>query len=197
MNNPPRYPMVRPARAASGGVANAPMGNSGAPGIPTRGASLDADMGNDGRGRFTERIFVFPPFAPVAPGGGEQSSQIEVTSNRTKKMRMVAMRGIIKVATDPTPFDTALLQLRLQINGVEDFTTSGQRVNPASFSILFASTAAPWFWWSAPPQLNAGDQLQCTVTNSGPISEGGNIMTPEVAVRLVDERYWLALYGGR
>ncbi len=197
MNNPPRNPMMRPPRAASGGDANAPYGNSGTPGVPTR-AARGVDLGDDdGRGRFTERVFVFPAFQPVAPGGTEQSSQIEVTANRGNAMRLVAFRGIIQLtSSSPNPYDAALTKLKLSINGTEDFTTSGQRVNPVSFAMLFASTAAPWWWYAAPPRLIAGDQLQCTCVNDTPVGEGANTITPEVAVRLVDERYWLALYGG-
>jgi hypothetical protein len=192
----PNYPLVRPARAASGGVANAPFGNSGAPGVPTRGAR-GPDLGeDDGRGRFTERVFVFPPFPDISPNGDEQSSQIEVTANRGKKMRMVGLRAVITKASNPTTFDAALMKLRLQINGNEDFTTSGQRVQPVSFAILFANIAAPWWWYAAPPQLKAGDQLQVTITNtSPPAGESSNIMNAEIGVRLVDEAYWLALYG--
>jgi hypothetical protein len=195
---PPRWPLVRPPRQAQGGGAAAPFGNSGAPGIPMGSTSRSLRSLNTGdeRGRFTERVFVFPPFAGVVPGGDGQQSTIEVTSNRTGLMRLVALRGVILSATDPTPYDAANLKLRLQINGTEDFTTSGQQVNPVSFAILFANTAAPWWWYACPPRIKSGDMLQVTITNTLPGGEGANIMVPEVALRLVDDEYWQAYYGG-
>jgi hypothetical protein len=56
-----------------GGGAASAFGNSGAPGVPTptsvRGQDLATQYAADERGRFTERVFVFPQFQPLDPGG--------------------------------------------------------------------------------------------------------------------------------
>jgi hypothetical protein len=206
---PGRTPLVRPPRfAQGGGAADAFDGMSGAPAVPTpnsrRGRELQIQYADDERGRFTERVFIFPQFADLNPGGAfvagaQQAQTIQIMSNRTSFVRLVALRGILQ-NTSVLPvsgLELAQLQLRLQINGEEDLTTSGQQSNPASFATLFAEQTAPWFWFACPPRLRVGDILQATVTNVSPAVGGSSaILTPEVACRIVDDEWWRALYGG-
>jgi hypothetical protein len=163
---------------------------------------LAMQYADDERGRLTERIFKFPQFPVLLPGGPSASgssatSTVQVQSVRSSFCRMVAIRGILQLSdTKPlTGLETANLQLRLQINGEEDLTTSGQVSGTASFAALFAEDSAPWFWFAAPPRLKSGDELQCTVTNILPATEGAPELTPEVCVRLVDDEWWRILYG--
>jgi hypothetical protein len=204
-----RYPLVRPPRGAQGGgAADAFASTSGAPGIvvPTPGSRrarmLAMQYADDERGRLTERIFKFPQFPGLSPGGptaadSVATSTIQVQSNRSSFSRMVALRGVLQFS-DTTPLtglETANLQLRLQINGEEDLTTSGQVSGTASFAALFSEDSAPWLWFAAPPRLRAGDELQLTVTNVFPDVEGAPTLVPEVCVRLVDDEWWRILYG--
>jgi hypothetical protein len=202
-----RTPLVRPPRFAMGGGAADAFGGSGAPAVPVptsrRGREIAMQYADDERGRFTERVFVFPTFDPLVPGGSqtvgaEESQTVQVMSNRTSFVRLVALRGILKFSNKLplTGLELANLELRLQINGEEDLTTSGQQVNPASFATLFSQQTAPWFWMACPPRLRVGDILQATVTNTYPVSELSPNLTPEVSVRLVDDEWWMALYGG-
>lgn len=201
-----RTPLVRPPRFAQGGGAASAFGElSGSPAVPTpdsrRGRELQIQYADDERGRFTERVFIFPQFAGLVAGGSTvagatQQQVIQVMSNRTSFVRLVALRGILANSTT-TPLsglELAALQLRLQINGEEDLTTSGQQSNPASFATLFAEQTAPWFWFACPPRLRVGDILEATVTNN--LTVGGATLTPEVACRIVDDQWWRALYGG-
>lgn len=197
-----RSPLVAPPRLAQGGAAARPFG-VGAPsmGNAMSGAAEDVarQVADNQRGRFTERIYVFPQFAGLAPGGPSsatsvQSQTIEVTSNRCPFVRLVACRGILQ-ASDTLPLtglETANLLLSLSINGEEDLTTQGTTGGPASFASLFSSSAAPWLWFAAPPRLRNGDTVQATVTNN--FAEGPTL-TPEIVLRLVDDEWWQALYG--
>jgi hypothetical protein len=202
----PRTPLVAPPRFAQGGGAAPAFGGSGAPAVPTadsrRGRELAVQYADDERGRFTERVFAFPQFPALAPGGSTvalatSTQQIEIVSNRTSFVRLVAMRGVLQ-NTDALPLtglELANLMLRLQINGEEDLTTAGNGSSPASFATLFADVAAPWFWFAAPPRLRVSDMLQCTVTNTLAAGEGVASLTPEVVCRIVDDEWWQALYG--
>jgi hypothetical protein len=206
MNDRNRTPLVRPPRFAQGGGVASAFGGSGAPSVPVpgtrRGRELAIQYADDERGRFTERIFEFPQYPPLLAGGavvaGATSAQtIQVTSNRTSFVRLVAIRGILQLSDSQlSGFETANLMLRLQINGEEDLTTSGQKSNPSSFAMLFANPTAPWLWMACPPRLRTGDVVQATVTNITPVGEGAPILTPEIACRLVDDDWWRALYGG-
>ena len=202
-----RIPLVRPARFAQGGGSADSFGLSGAPAVPVpnsrRGRELAIQYADDERGRFTERVFIFPTFSPLAPGGPSvaaamQSQTIQIMSNRTSFVRLVALRGILSFTNNLplTGLELAQLLLRLQINGEEDLTTSGQQSNPASFATLFANQTAPWFWMACPPRLRVGDILQATVTNNAVAGEGAPTLTPEVTCRIVDDEWWRALYGG-
>jgi hypothetical protein len=201
-----RTPLVRPARFAQGGGAADAFGISGAPSVPTpssrRGRELQVQYADDERGRFTERVFVFPQFSALVPGGStvsgaQQPQTVQIMSNRTSFVRLVALRGVLQNTNDLplSGLELAQLLLRLQINGEEDLTTSGQQSNPASFATLFSEQTAPWFWFACPPRLRVGDVLQATVTNN---ADGGSgpTLTPEVACRIVDDEWWRALYGG-
>lgn len=194
-------PLVRPARFAQGGGAADAFGTSGAPGLAHRG-DLAVEYSDDERGRFTERIFEFPQFAALAPGGSAVGAAsdvqtIQVTSNRSSFVRLVALRGVLQFCDELplTGLELANLQLRLQINGEEDLTTSGTTSSPSSFAALFANSAAPWLWLAAPPRLRVGDMVQATVTNTWPVGEGAPNLTPEVCLRLVDDEWWQSLYG--
>ena len=202
----PRTPLVRPPRFAQGGGVAPAFGMSGAPVVPVpgsrRGRELAIQYADDERGRFTERIFEFPQFPALTAGGftaatATSAQTIQVTSNRTSFVRLVAVRGILQLSTaalDGT--ELAQLMLRLQINGEEDLTTSGQTSNPSSFAMLFSNPSAPWLWMACPPRLRVGDIVQATVTNIAPAGEGSPSYTPEIACRLVDDDWWRALYGG-
>jgi hypothetical protein len=208
MNNPPRSPMVRPPRQAQGGGASDAFGSSGTPGlvVPRPGSRrarlLAMQYADDERGRLTERIFVFPQFNALQPGGApvpaaSQQQTIMVTSNRSSFVRFVAVRGVVQNSSvlPLTGLEAATLSLRLQINGEEDLTTAGQVSGQASFATMFSDNAAPWFWLAAPPRLRAGDEILVTVTNISPVVEGAPVLTPEVALRLVDDEWWRILYG--
>ena len=199
-----RRPLVRPPRFSQGGGVAPAFGMSGAPAVPVPGSRraqlLSLQYADDERGRFTERVFEFPQFAALLAGGptvagSVQTQTIQVTSNRTSFSRLVAVRGVLQLSnvTPLTGLETANLLLRLQINGEEDLTTSGIQSSPSSFAMLFANQTAPWFWFACPPRLRTGDILEATVTNNFAIS--GAELTPEVAVRLVDDEWYRALYG--
>jgi hypothetical protein len=199
-----RIPLVRPSRFAMGGGAADAYGGSGAPGIPTpgsrRAASLAIQYADDERGRFTERIFEFPQFKPLVPGPAPVSVDqqiVEVVSNRTDFVRLVALRGTLQNSSvlPLSGLELAQMMLRLQINGEEDLTTSGVITNPVSFAALFANSAAPWLWFSAPPRLRVGDIVMATVSSIVPVGDGAPTLTPEVTLRLVDDQWWRALYG--
>lgn len=195
-------PVVPPPRIAQGGGAARPFG-AGAPGIAPPGTSraelLAQQVADNERGRFTERIFVFPQFAALTAGGpsvagAQQTQQIQVTTNRSSFVRLVAARGVVQFSdTLPlTGLEAANLLLKLSINGEEDLTTSGIVGGSASFANLFSSSAAPWFWFASPPRLRNGDTVQATVINN--FVEGATL-TPEVSLRLVDDEWWQVLYG--
>jgi hypothetical protein len=197
-------PLVRPPRFAQGGGAADAFGGSSAPGLAIpltqRQHDLAIQYADDERGRFTERIFEFPQFAALLPGGfsvagATQSQTVQVVSNRTSFVRLVAIRGVVQNSSilPLSGLELAQLMLRFQINGEEDLTTSGTVSNPASFAALFANAAAPWLWFAAPPRLRVGDTLMATVTNNA--SPDGATLTPEVTCRLVDDQWWRSLYG--
>jgi hypothetical protein len=197
--------MVAPPRFASGGGAAGAFGGSGAPALPVpdsaRAMMLQKQYADDERGRFTERVFVMPPFPALTPGGstvpGAVSTQsFQVTSNRTSFVRLVAARGVLINSSQAlTGLEPGFLSLSLSINGEEEMTTGGNVGRPASFATLFSDEAAPWFWFAAPPRLRVGDTMQATVINNVAEGEGSPNLTPEVAVRLVDDEWWQALYG--
>lgn len=200
-----RRPLVRPVPWSQGGGVAPAFGGSGAPAVPVPGSRrakmLALQYADDERGRFTERVFVFPQYSALVPGGvstvgAQQLQTIQVTSNRTSFVRLVACRGVLQrsTVTPLTGLELAQLTLRLQINGEEDLTTSGQVSGAASFATLFAQQAAPWFFFAAPPRLRVGDQVDAIVTNI--TATGGATLTPEVSLRLVDDEWWRLLYGG-
>lgn len=192
-------PLVRPPQWAQGS-GQPPYGTSGAPGNPQPGTQRARDLltqiSDDARGRFTERVFRFPDFGNIATGNSSPAVQIQVTSNRTSFLRLVAMRGGLKNAqtTPLTGLELGGLTLRLQINGSEDLTTNGQGEINAEFDGLF-SPIAPWFWFAAPPRLRVGEQVQATVTNNFNASGEGSGLTPYLMLRMVDDEFWRELYG--
>lgn len=199
-------PLVRPPRFAQGGAAGDAFGGSGAPAVPSpdspRGRMLAAQYADDERGRFTERVFAFPSFPALAPGGpsatgSQATSVIEIVSNRTSFVRLVALRGILQLSDQLplTGLELANLMLQFSINGEEQLMTAGNAEGPASFASLFSDVAAPWFWFAAPPRLRVGDILQATVFNNLAAGEGVANLTPELVCRIVDDEWWRALYG--
>jgi hypothetical protein len=199
MSDRRRIPMVRPPRQAAGGGVGAPSfaNNSGAPGQPSR---EDGKRARDetrlryalARVRFFERLFVFPQFAALSAATPQDSQSIDIKSNGDSFVRLVAMRGCMTSNAPLTGQELAQLFLTLSIDGLEDFTTSGQRQNPASFEIMFSESAAPWMWLAAPPLLRVGETISATIrtTVSGEVA-----LTPQFAVRLVDDNVWCELYG--
>lgn len=199
-------PVVRPPLHAGGGVGD-PNGNSGAPGLPPGGIS-GAKRADDearelyalARGRFVERLFVFPDFAVFeqATGGDVDTQQIDIKSNGDSFVRLVAMRGVVNTFGSfgaGNNFELKNTFLQLEADGLEDFTTSGKTVLPVSFDVAFSESAAPWLWLAAPPLLRVGETLAATIrVNQAQIpAEIG--WQPQLALRLVDDSIWCALYG--
>ena len=197
--DPQRARLVRPPRFAQGGGAAAPFGMSGAPDIATprdqRAQDLARQFADDVRGRFTERVFRFPDVPLIAPGTQSNQSTIEIQSNRTSFVRLVALRGGIKSssAAVPGPYDLANITLLLSINGEENFTTDGQAAVFEEFDGLFSNTSAPWFWYAAPPRLRVGDNLSATFKNT--LTGEAASLQPYLLARIVDDAWWRALYG--
>lgn len=199
-----RIPGVRPPMHAGGGVGD-PFGNSGAPGMPPLESSQRArDEAIQryalARGRWFERLFVFPDFA-LFPSGGtvvEDTQQIDVKSNGDSFVRLVAIRGII-ATTGTTPTGTNYEEshsfLQLEIDGLEDFTTSGKTVQPVSFDVAFSNSAAPWLWLAAPPIIRVGETVAAKVTIDPAIITAETSWQPQLALRLVDDNVWCELYG--
>lgn len=192
-------PLVRPPPWA-GGTGPAPLGQSGAPGMPQpgtqRAADLSQQLADAMHGRFTERVYRFPDFGVIASTATAPPQQIQITGTRSNFVRLVALRGgLANAQTTPlTGLELGGLALRLSINGTEDLTTNGQGTIPAEFDGLF-SPIAPWFWFSAPPRLRISDQLQATITNNFNASGEGSGLTPYLLARIVDDAWWRALYG--
>jgi hypothetical protein len=195
-------PVIRPPLHAAGGVGD-PYGNSGAPGLPPsenqkRARDETIERYALARGRFAERIFEFPTFQPLfLPGPLTDSQQIDVKSNGDSFVRLVALRGVVNTLgalPSGTNFEAANTFLQIGIDGLEDLMTSGKQAQPASFAMLFSETAAPWFWFSAPPLIRVGETMQATVTVQQVPAEVA--WQPEVACRFVDDEVWCQLYGG-
>ena len=194
-----RMPLVRPPRFAGGGGASPSFGLSGAPDVPRpqsrRGKMLAIQVGDDERGRFTERVFTFPDFGAI-PGAGEDQEEVQIVSNRTSFVRLVAFRGVLanSSVTPLTGLEEAQLLLKLSINGEEDAITNGKAASAASFAELF-SPIAPWFWYAAPPRLRVGDIISATISNALPLSEESAELTPRLSLRIVDDQWWRAMYA--
>jgi hypothetical protein len=145
-------------------------------------------------GLFTERFQDFP-FVPIAPGDSANPGVLPfvpftVTSQGGRYLRCLAIRGVTNSDSDFTGLELAALRLRLQLNGQNDFI-GGNETNDASFAALFDDETAPWFWFLSPPLLRAGDQLTLTVHNTSTEAT----LTPEVAIRLMDDDLWQELYS--
>lgn len=201
MNGRPS-PLVPPPRMQQGGGAARPFG-TGAPGLSgvapgSRDAMIARLAAENDRGLFTERVFTFGQWDPLAPGGptsatSTQSKTLNITTNRSSILRLVAFRGILQFAdAELTGFETPNLLVSLAINGQEELTSEGGSGGPVSIASLCASNVAPWFWFALPPILRNGDTMQCTVTNN--LAEGANL-TPEISLRLCDDEWWQVLYG--
>jgi hypothetical protein len=197
--------LVRPSRFAGGGGASPAFGLSGAPDVPRpesrRGKMLAIQVGDDERGRFTERVFEFPDFEGLAPQGlgvatGTIQTTVPIVSNRTSFVRLVAFRGILSLSDvlPLTGLEEANLLLKLSINGEEDAITNGKVATASSFGELF-SPIAPWFWYAAPPRLRSGDELTATLQNTFPPVEGSPTMNARLALRIVDDEWWRAMYA--
>lgn len=200
-----QIPMVRPPRQAGGGGSNAPsFGMSGAPGYPNITGSKRAydEMRLRyamARGRFSERLFVFPQFAALnATTNPFDTQQIDIKSNGDSFVRLVAMRGAFTENAAPTGIvagqSNAGLFALLNIDGLEDFMTSGRQSNPASFDIMFSNESAPWLWLAAPPLLRVGETLSVRISTI--LTGIEYAITPQFAVRLVDDDVWCQLYQG-
>jgi len=189
-----------------GGGAALPFG-SGAPGLPSPGTKRAAELArqwrDDARGRFTERLFVFPDSGLVAPNTQTENSQgVPIVSNRTSFVRLVAIKGSILSSISEganvyeAGVDEANMRLRLQINGEEDLVTTGQGSGFAPYSDLFQPTA-PWLWFAAPPRLRVNDVLLANWENTygtadSPITKN---LCATLTARICDDRWWQALYG--
>lgn len=210
--HPGRIPMVKPPMQSSsgGGPMGAPSwGESGAPGMPP---SEDAKRARDemvqrytlARGRFFERVFTFPNLQAISAAGSPLPNntvgRVDVKSNGGSFVRCVAMRGTA-VRSDGAGLSAGLelaqLFLLLSVDGVEDFTTSGQATQPVSYETLFSEAAAPWFWFAAPPLLRVSETLSATISTTFQATSGETqvTLTPQLTLRLIDDDAWCALYG--
>lgn len=200
-----RVPMIQPPRQLSGGGAAPAFGTMAGPAPlanSRRGRLLALQYADDERGRFTERVFTIPQFSALAPGGpsvaaATQQQTVQMVSNRTSFVRLVAMRGVLQLS-DTLPLnglETANLTMDVQLDGEENLFTSGDKqTRPPTFAELFATDTAPWFWFAAPPRLRVGDTMLVEVTNT--FTVGTDIhLTPAVSFRIVDDRWWQAMYG--
>jgi hypothetical protein len=205
MPNPRRIPMVRPPLHAGGGVGN-PFGNSGAPGLPasqTEGARFARDEMIQryalARGRWFERVFVFPPFLVFdAASLATDTQQIDVKSNGDSFVRLVALRGDVNTFGSfgaGNNFEAKNTFLQLEIDGLEDFTTSGKTIQPISFDVAFSDSAAPWLWLATPPLLRVGETVAATITVTQAQIPNDVGWQPQLALRLVDDNVWCELYG--
>lgn len=207
MNNPPRrIPGVRPPMHAGGGVGD-PFGNSGAPGMPP--PSESAKRARDeaieryalARGRWFERLFIFPAFdtfAASTPTLVESTQSIDIKSNGDSFVRLVAMRGVVATfgaAPLGGNYETVHTFFQMEIDGLEDFTTSGRTVQPSSFDMAFSESAAPWLWLAAPPILRVGETVAVKVTIDPTVITGEVAWQPQFGLRLVDDNVWCELYG--
>jgi hypothetical protein len=203
---PPRIPMVRPPMHAGGGVGD-PFGNSGAPGMPPPGGESVERARDDvvqryalARGRWFERVFVFPDFAILtnASTTDNDTQQIDVKSNGDSFVRLVAMRGTVNTygsAGAGNDFELRNTFLQLEIDGLEDFTTSGKTIQPISFANAFSDSAAPWVWLAAPPILRVGETISATVSMILAQIPDEVGWQAQFALRLVDDNVWCELYG--
>jgi hypothetical protein len=190
-------PLVKPPGREAGSVGAAPWGASGAPGMPpSETAKRARDEGRLryalARGRFFERVFVFPQFAGLQ-GATQDTQNIDVKSNGDSFVRLVALRGTFTSSTTLNGQELASLFLDFEIDGLEDFMTSGRTRQPASFDILFSNSSAPWLWLAAPPLIRVGETIAATISALARVGE--DILTPQLAVRLVDDNVWCELYG--
>lgn len=193
--------LVRPSRFAGGGAASPAFGLSGAPDVPRpqsrRGKMLAIQVGDDERGRFTERVFTFPAndFAGITAQTVADST-VPIVSNRTSFVRLLAFRGVVS-ATSSLPLnglEEANLLLRLSINGEEDAITNGKVADSSSFAELF-SPIAPWYWFAAAPRLRAGDEITAAITNNFPTGEVSITLSARLSLRIVDDQWWRAMYA--
>lgn len=194
-----RVPLVRPPRLESGGGFAAPNG-LGAPGLAVAETQAQQDTAiqvmDAASGRFVERVLEWPPFAALGPGISTGAQTVQIMGLQSAFVRLVAMRGGLKLTNQfpLTGLESANLALRLQVDGENDLTTSGQQTFPSEFDGLFTQTA-PWFWFSSPPRLRINDQLQATITNTFAVGGGGPTLTPYFMVRIVEDKWWTELYG--
>ena len=161
--------------------------------VPTsrRGLELAQQRRDDAAGRFAERIFELQ-FGPIAGDGRKQIIQ-PFNSLGGRFVRLVAMRGAYLQAGTPDVFALSHLRLRMQLNGQSDFIGSNGS-NQASFAMLFADESDPWYWFVSPPRIRTGDLLTLTCDNTF-AGEGAPTLTPEVALRLIDDDLWTLLYA--
>lgn len=154
---------------------------------------LARQRADEAAGIFTERVQDFP-FAAINPGfsanpGVQPFVPFNVQSMGGRYVRCLAIRGVASSGDALTGLELAALRLRLQLNGQNDWI-GGNDTNDASFAALFDDETAPWFWFLSPPLMRAGNQLTLTVTNT---SED-LVLTPEVALRFIDDDLWQELY---
>ncbi len=111
-------------------------------------------------------------------------------------MRFVAMRGAFTLQTRPNllvPLIPANLRIRLQL-AQSDYTDKAPR-NDTSFAMLFSDESSPWYWFASPPRMRTGDLLNVTLRNAFSPGEGTPVITPEFAVRFIDDALWELLYA--
>jgi hypothetical protein len=175
-----------------------------------RAAELEAVQRDAERGRFRERIIVWP-FGQIGGDPPFDRQTIEQTivtcgPGNPSFVRMTAIRGLLAAQSgDTTEIDLAILRLRLQCNGL-DLITDGQGGNTASFALLFGGVPTdptlapdndddpdvPWYWFAAPPRLRVGDKLVATVYDI--TRQELKRHTPQLAARIIDDRYWQLMY---
>lgn len=149
------------------------------------------DVNTDGY--FVERFFKYD-FPTLAPG---QTAEVNmrVMSMGSRYIVMPAMRAALTFSSRALRGDElAHLQLRLKLNALDDWINDGQGGNTASLAGLFARSPSPWFWFTHPHRLRAGDNLIATLSNT---FSGETLpdLRAEIVLRMMDADIYWDLYG--
>ena len=200
------YALVRPPipvdNPEGGGAWG--RGRGGRPPSPTVRGDTPIDPARCRGAGWVERDFRFPLIpAPLTPGQETNPGvQVRISSVRCSHMRLVAMHGALTWTSSANPIesyplDLANLALRLTLNGEQDLTTDGEAARFVSFAELFGLSGANWYWFSAPPRLLVGDNIQLNMRNEYGLTNPGNFnLSGAVTLRLVDSDWWEAFYLG-
>ena len=152
---------------------------------------------DDARGRFFDRVWVFP-FDPTVFVNQTTSTAADLTaqSQGARHIRVLAIRAVLAGSDTggltPTPLDTAQLRLRLQLNG-SDWVTDQAGGNDVSFATL-STKKSPWYWYAGALVVRAGDILHAEVNGRDRPGEAPGLV-PEVSMRVMDAKLYDRLYA--